>query len=102
MNKDNRWTRFASEVSFKDMTPNNKAVLEYVASKHHSDGATLSFREIGDFVGITKQSAKNNIKKLEEFGILRSSRAYGMFDSKLSLSFKINLSWKEKEYDTHL
>lgn len=99
MTKDNKWTRFVSQASFKGMTPNNKAVLEYIANRHHSDGVTLTFREIGDCVGITKQSVKNNIKKLEELGILKSIRAYGMLNSKLPLSFKINPSWKENTHD---
>lgn len=95
--KGNKWTRCASEVSFKGMTLNNKAVLEYIASKHHSDGVELTFKDIGDTVGITKQSARRNVRKMESIGLIKTKGQYGGgYRNCLPLIFKINLSWKEK------
>ena len=100
MNKDTRsskWMRFASEVSFKGMTLNNKAVLEYIASKHHSDGVELTFRDIGDSVGITKQSARRNVRKMESIGLIKTKNQYGGgYRDVLPLIFKINLDWTEQ------
>lgn len=97
MTQDNKWIRLASEVSFKGMTLNNKAVLEYIASKHHSGGVELTFREIGESIGITKQSAKNSVRKMESIGLIKTKNQYGHKDC-LPLIFKINLDWKEGEY----
>ena len=103
MNKDNRWTRFASQVSFKGMTVNNRAVLNYVAHHHHSTGCVLSFRQIGSYVGITKQSARRNIRVMESFGVIKSRNQYGGgYKDTLPLIFKINLDWKESNDDTHI
>ena len=100
MNKDtksNKWARFASEVAFKGMTLNNKVVLEYIASKHHSDGVELTFRDIGDSVGITKQSARRNVRKMESIGLIKTKNQYGGgYKDVLPLIFKINLGWKEE------
>lgn len=98
--KPNKWTRFASEVSFKGMTLNNKAILEYIASKHHSNGVELTFREIGDYVGITKHAARRNVRKMESIGLIKTKNQYGGgYKDALPLMFKINLSWKEKDCD---
>lgn len=98
MNKDtksNKWTRFASEVSFNGMTLNNRAVLEYIASKHHSNGVELTFRDIGDSLGITKQSARRNVRKMEGIGLIKTKNQYGGgYKDVLPLIFKINLDWK--------
>lgn len=95
--KDNKWTIFASEVSFNGMTLNNKAILEYIASKHHSGGVELTFKDIGDTVGITKQSARRNVRKMESIGLIKTKGQYGGgYRNFLPLIFKINLSWKEK------
>lgn len=100
MNKDtksNKWKRFASEVSFKGMTLNNRAVLEYIASKHHSDGVELTFRDIGDAVDITKHSARRNVRKMESIGLIKTKNQYGGgYKDVLPLIFKINLGWEEK------
>lgn len=95
--KSNKWTRFTSEVSFKGMTLNNRAVLEYIASKHHSDGVELTFRDIGNSLGITKQSARRNVRKLESVGLIKTKNQYGGgYKDVLPLIFKINLGWKEE------
>ena len=97
MTQDNKWIRLASEVSFKGMTLNNKAVLEYIASKHHSDGVELTFRDIGDSVGITKQSARCNVRKMESIGLIKTKNQYGGgYRDMLPLIFKINLDWTEQ------
>lgn len=99
MTKDNKWTRFANEVSFKGMTANNKAVLEYIAHNQHSSGCVLTFRQIGAYADITKQSAKNNVKKLEKIGLIKTAQESYTLNCKLPLNFKINLSWKENTHD---
>lgn len=96
-NKSNKWIRFASEVSFKGMTLNNRAVLEYIASKHHSDGVELTFRDIGNSLGITKQSARRNVRKMESIGLIKTKNQYGGgYKDVLPLIFKINLGWVER------
>lgn len=95
MSGSNKWVRFANEVSFKGMTPNNKSVLEYIATKSNSNGAELTFRGIADYVGVTKNSAKNNTRKLEAIGVLKTKHQYGGgHKDRLPLIFKINLDWK--------
>lgn len=92
---NNKWVRFANEVSFKGMTPNNKSVLEYIAINSNSNGVELTFRSIADYVGITKNSAKNNTRKLEAIGVLKTKHQYGGGNKDtLPLIFKINLDWK--------
>ena len=77
-NKSNKWTRFVSELSFKGMTLNNRAVLEYIASKHHSDGVELTFRDTGDAVDITKHSARRNVRKMESIGLIKTKNQEGI------------------------
>ena len=94
---DNKWVKFVSEVSFKGMTLNNKNILDYIASKHHSDGVELTFREIGDNTGITKHSARRNVRKMESIGLIKTKYQYGGgYKDCLPLIFKINLNWKER------
>lgn len=94
MSKDNKWIGFSNQISFKGMTENNKAVLDYIAHHHHSTGCVLSFRQIGSYVGITKQSAKNNVKKLELIGVIKVTKEYPTLNCRLPLNFKIDLDWK--------
>lgn len=98
MNKGNKWTRFVEQVEFKGMTFNNRDVLEYIAKKHNSNGCELTFRDIGDSVGITKQSARRNVRKMERLGIIKTKHQYGGgYRDCLPLIFTINLNWKRDE-----
>lgn len=95
--KSDKWTRFASEVSFKGMTLNDRKVLEYISSRHHSDGVELAYGDIGNSVGITKQSARRNVRKMESLGLIKTKIQYGGgYRNALPLIFKINLDWKEE------
>lgn len=95
--KCNKWTRFAEHVNFKGMTANNKAVLEYIAYNQHSNGCTLTYRQIGSYIGITKQSAKNNVKKLSTLGLVSIKKEYPTLNCKLPLRFTIDLNWKGEQ-----
>lgn len=90
-----RYLDFAESVSFKGMTLNNSDTLLCIANNHSGGSSTLKYQSIADYVGCTKATAKNNVKKLEGLGIVRVSKQYAGYDDKLPRVFTINLKWRE-------
>lgn len=96
MSKGSKWTSFAKGLYFKGITGTNKSTLEYIASKHHTYGCELTYKQIGDAVGVTKQAARRNVRKMESLGIVKTKYQYGSgYKNSLPLLFKINLDWSE-------
>lgn len=92
--RNKRWVEFVETVSFKGMTLNNKKALEAVANNYKGGKCVMTFREIGDYIGCTKISAKNNMKKLPEMGLVRINQQYGGLDDRLPYYFSINTRWR--------
>lgn len=95
----NKWTRFSEDVSFKGITDTNKEILLYIASKHNSNGVILTYKEIGSAVGVTKHTARRNIRKMESLGLIKTKNQFpsvGYRDT-LPLKFFINLCWRNYE-----
>ena len=86
---------FISSLQFKGMTLNNRETLMYLALSYRGGSTTLRYQDIASYVGITKASAKANIKKLSELGIVKVSQQYEVgYDDKLPRRFSINLRWR--------
>ena len=85
---------FVSNLQFKGMTLNNRETLMYLALSYKGGGTILRYQDIASYVGITKASAKANIKKLSELGIVKVGQQYEVgYDDKLPRRFNINLKW---------
>lgn len=93
--RNKRWVEFVDKVSFTGMTLNNKKALEAVANNYKGGRCVLTFKEIGNYMGCTKATAKNNMKKLSNMGLVRINQQYGGSGDKLPYYFSVNTRWRE-------
>lgn len=87
--------KFSNELTFKGMTINNREVFLAIAESSKNTRCVLTFKMIGDIAGVTKQTAKNNVRKLEGLGIIRCSNQY-RFNDKMPYNYTINTKWVEQ------
>ena len=83
---------FAEKVEFRGITINNRKVLVALAESSKNLNCIMTFKMIGDACGLSKQAAKNNVRKLESLGILSCNNQYRIND-KMPYNYRINIKW---------
>ena len=86
---------FCNELTLKGMTINNQKVLLAIAETSKNTRCVMTFKMISDIAGVTKQTAKNNVRKLEGLGIIRCNNQYH-FNDKMPYNYTINTKWVEQ------
>lgn len=93
--RNKKWVEFSQNVEFKGMTINNRKALEALAFHYKTGGCNVSFKEVGEYMGCKKATAKANLLKLHKLGIIKMDKVYPMPNCRLPYNFKINIKWSE-------
>ena len=93
--RNKRWMEFAETVNFKGMTLNNRKALEAIAESYKGGRCELTFRQIGTIMGCTKATAKNNMIKLADLGLVKMTKQYGGYNDRMPYFFSLNTRWRE-------
>lgn len=91
---------FANNIQHPQMTATRRKILQFIAKNHTNDDSRFAeFARIASYCGVTKATAKNNVKKLLEMRLItdRQIKYKGSgFPHILSLNLWGN-DWKSKK-----
>lgn len=96
------YVNFANNVQHPQMTPTRRKILQFIAKNHDNDDSRFAeFGRIARYCGVAKETAKNNVKKLVEMGLILDYQMQykgSGFPHLLSLDLWGN-GWKSKKLE---